>query len=128
MGSGMLVEYNLGGPEQFIVCNFFIPMVRDSDRQLHRPLTWRDFEDLLYDGFSGYTGPSQRWRIYQLDRSIRGNYKNKKGERVEDLCNLYKIALPIKDVSKLRNILKEARSLFDQESIYLEIGHYVEFI
>jgi len=126
--AAMLVENSLGGPEQLIACNFFIPMVRNSDRQPHRPLIWREFEDLLKDNFDGHSGPDGLWHIYRSDKPIPGTYKNKKGERVDDLCSLYKIALPIKDVSKLRNILKEARSLFDQECIYLEIVPYVEFI
>jgi len=45
-----------------VECWFLIPVVRDSDRGVHQPVSWRLLEEALSDAWGGWTGPeTMRW-------------------------------------------------------------------
>jgi hypothetical protein len=49
-------------------------------------------------------------------------------EEVEDRSQRYFVALPERDVAKLRSLLEEACEVFQQKCIYLSIAGRVEFV
>jgi len=50
------------------------------------------------------------------------------GQRVQDQSRRYLVALPRKDVEKLREVLREACVVFQQKAIYLSVAGEVEFV
>lgn len=50
--------------EDYFECAFMIPLVRNSDREKHGALAWRDFEDTINATFvEGSTGPEVLYRV-----------------------------------------------------------------
>lgn len=104
-------------------CTFLIPVRRDakfSDGQAHDPAVWDWLDQRLFDLFEGGT----------LDRGLKaGFYRDPDThERVEDESYKFTVALPRRDLSRLRSLLRRACVVFAQKCIYLSIAGHVEFI
>jgi hypothetical protein len=110
----------MASDDELLECTFLIPLVRNSDRQLHQPLCWGALEDALYSEFGGLTGPQL---IYRAIRPVRGQYQDDVGGRVYDESWQYLAVVPRGRLNVLRRILRQAANTFDQESIYLTPGH-----
>ncbi len=113
--------------ERIVQCEFFIPIVRNSDRKPHQPISWRLFTDTVRANFpAGHTGPET---FYRGDIFLPGEYEGAPGTPpVKDESRRYILAIPESQVDRLRNLLTNAAITFDQESIYLAVAGYVEFI
>lgn len=110
---------------ELIECAFFIPLVRDRDRQPHQPSCWNALQDVLYTEFGGSSGPEA---IYRSIRPVPGQYQSQAGARVQDESWRYVVAVPRARLDDLRRILRKARNTFDQEAIYLSVAGSVEFV
>lgn len=109
--------------EDYLECAFMIPLVRNSDKQPHGSLAWRDFDDEVNRTFvEGSTGPE---RLYQV-APVPGRYSDSEGRQVDDESWRYDPALPAARIDELRALLR--RDTFDQESIYLSVGGRVELV
>ena len=109
--------------KKIVECYFLIPLNRDkviSDGERHPPLVWQWLNDAVYTTFEGLTiAPG----VY------KGIWKSPKtGQAVRDSTRKFIIALPPKDVEKLRSFLRQACRVFEQECIYLNVGGYVEYV
>jgi hypothetical protein len=105
-----------------VECSFLIPIRRDpdlSDGKPHRRPAWKWLDDRLYD-FGGATRAGDLYQGWYRDADT--------GEAVQDLSKKYFVALPRKDVSRLRSLLSEACLVFQQKCIYLSVAGRVEFI
>ncbi len=101
-------------------CAFMIPLVRNSDRQLHGPIAWRDFEDTILRTFvEGSTGPE---RLFRVAAPVPGLWRDGAQKTVEDENWRYYLAIPRGRIDELRAVLKRACNTFDQEAIYLSVG------
>jgi hypothetical protein len=99
-----------------------IPIHRDrnlSDGQPHLSSAWKWLDDRLYE-FEGGTRSGALYTGFYKDRDTK--------ERVEDQSYRFEVALPPRQVSKLRSLLREACGVFQQKSIYLSVAGYVEFV
>lgn len=76
------------------VCTFLVPVVRDSDRRPHAPLTWRLLQDALLRLFGAVTGP-ETVLYYRARDPLPGAWRPEEGkEPVEDLSRKYTVAVP----------------------------------
>jgi hypothetical protein len=103
-------------------CSFLIPLRRDrnlSDGKKHKPAAWAWLESQLFQ-FGG--GARAR-------EMIAGWYEDPDTqERVWDDSWKYFVALPRRQVRRLRALLVEACEVFQQKCIYLSVAGYVEFV
>ncbi len=108
-------------------CSFLIPLVRNSDKKPHPPITWRVFQDVLRKTFpKGHSGPTT---VFHDVESVPGEWLDEeKQEHVQDQSRKYTIALPDDQIDTLRSFLKKAANSFDQEEIYLSVAGSVEFV
>jgi hypothetical protein len=107
---------------RLVECGFFIPIRRDknlSDGQAHLAEAWEWLDDNLYD-FGGATRSAGLYLGFYEDPDTK--------ERVHDRSCRYEVALPRKQVSKLRVLLREACEVFQQKCIYLSVAGQVEFV
>jgi hypothetical protein len=105
-----------------VECGFYIPIHRDkslSDGEAHLPETWEWLQDSLYD-FGGATGSSALHFGWYKDRDTK--------ERVHDQSLRFEVALPRRQVAKLRALLRQACWVFEQKCIYLSVAGLVEFV
>ena len=110
------------------VCVFLIPVVRDSDRIPHSPLTWRLLQDALIRTFGGSTGPEDVL-YYRSRGAIPGTWAPGGSEApIEDRSRKYTLAIPADRVEDLRALLRRAGRSFDQRVIYLEVAGYAELV
>jgi hypothetical protein len=106
-----------------VECSFFIPLRRDanlSDGAPHPPEAWDWLDNELYDRFKGGTmAPGQ----------YRGSYEDPDtGDRVADDSLRFIVAVPKKEVARLRTLLGAACVIFAQKCIYLSVAGKVEFV
>jgi len=96
---------------RLVECGFYIPIHRDkhmSDGQPHLPEAWEWLEDSLYD-FGGAT---------RLAGLHFGFYKDRDTKRpVHDRSVRYEVALPRREVGRLRSLLRKACRVFQQKCI-----------
>lgn len=106
-----------------VECSFFIPLRRDanlSDGAAHPPEAWDWLDNELYHRFRGGTmAPGQYHGLYQ-DRDT--------GQRVADDSFRFIVAVPQKEVDRLRLLLSAACVIFAQKCIYLSVAGKVEFV
>jgi hypothetical protein len=105
-----------------VACGFYIPIHRDknlSDGQPHLPEAWEWLEDRLYE-FGGGSRSTALHVGWYVDPDTE--------ERVHDESVRYEVALPGRQVRKLRALLREACGIFQQKSIYLSVAGSVEFV
>ena len=111
--------------DELVECAFLIPLVRNSDRQPHRPACWNALHDALFSRFGGRTGPEL---IYRTIRPVPGEYRDDAGTRVTDENWRYIAAVPRRRLDDLRRLLRQAANTFDQDEIYLSVAGLVEFL
>jgi hypothetical protein len=105
-----------------VECGFLIPIVRDrnlSDGQPHGAEAWEWLDDQLYE-FGGATRAAGHYHGWYIDPDTE--------ERVEDELIRYEVAVPPKQVRRLRAVLREACAIFQQKQIYLSVAGQVEFV
>jgi hypothetical protein len=105
-------------------CTFLVPVLRNSDRQPHEPIAWREFQDQLRKLSRDFSGPQKHPIIPFMEvELIPGEW-----ERVGDESRKYSIAVPEDKFDVVRAFLREQLDRFDQSCIYLSIATSVEFI
>jgi hypothetical protein len=107
---------------RLVECSFLIPIHRDnrlSDGQAHLPEAWDWLDDKLYELGGGTRSTALYVGFYQ-DRDTK--------ERVEDQSRRYEVAVPPKQLARLRALLRKACGIFQQKCIYLSVAGYVEFV
>ena len=107
---------------RLVECGFYIPIHRDkhlSDGQPHETEAWEWLDDSLYE-FGGATRSAALYFGFYRDRDT--------DTRVDDQSCRYEVALPPRQVSRLRSVLREACTVFQQKCIYLSVSGYVEFV
>ena len=107
---------------RLVECGFYIPIHRDkhlSDGQPHLTEAWEWLDDSLYE-FGGATRSAALYFGFYEDPDTK--------ERVPDQSCRYEVALPAKQVSKLRSLLRDACRVFEQKCIYLSVAGQVEFV
>jgi len=109
-------------------CVFLVPVVRDSDRKPHPPISWRLLQDALVRTFGAITGP-ETVLYYRNPAAIQGVWSPGEGqEPVEDLSRKYTVAVPADRVDELRALLRRAGNSFDQRVMYREVAGYAELL
>ncbi len=113
--------------ERPVQCEFFIPIVRNSDKQLHQPTAWNSLADEIRRAFpAGHSGPET---FYRGDALVSGEYEDIPGEPpITDTSRRYLLAIPASSVEELRQLLRRAANTFDQKAIYLSVKGDVEFV
>lgn len=75
---------------------------------------------------AGHAGPET---FYRGDALLPGEYEGAPGTPpIKDESRRYILAIPESKVNDLRILLRKTANTFDQESIYLSVAGYVEFI
>lgn len=108
---------------RWVECSFFVPLRRDAnlaDGELHSTLAWTWLHDELDRIFGGLTEAPGIYRGAYIDPDTKA--------KVKDWSRRYIVALESKDVRKLRRLLAQACSVFEQKCIYLSVAGHVEFI
>lgn len=113
--------------ESRVQCEFYIPIVRNSDKKPHQPVAWNLLVNEVRRVFpAGHTGPEI---FYRGDALVPGEYEETpQSPPVDDMNRRYILAIPEAKITDLRLLLKMAAHTFDQKSIYLSVGGKVEFI
>lgn len=107
---------------RLVECGFYIPIRRDknlSDGKPHLNESWSWLDASLFD-FGGATRSQSLWLGFYQDPDTK--------ERVEDESVRYEVAVPLRDVARLRSLLRKACDVFQQKCIYLSVAGYVEFV
>src|SRR5215813_5358828 len=104
--------------ERRVQCEFFIPIVRNSDKKPHQPIAWSLLVTEIRRAFpAGHSGPEI---FYRGDTLVPGEYEEHPGTPpIQDTSRRYLLALPEKRVDDLRQLLRKAAQTFDQLAIYL---------
>ena len=103
-------------------CSFLIPLRRDknlSDGKRHKAAAWKWLREELF-AFGGCTTSKEAVAGWYLDRDT--------ARPVWDDSWRYAVALPRKQVRRLRIILREACNVFEQKCVYLSVAGHVEFV
>jgi hypothetical protein len=107
---------------RLVECGFYIPTHRDkhlSDGEAHLAEAWQWLDDRLYQ-FGGATRSLALHEGFYRDPDT--------GQQVYDRSHRYEVALPRRQVGKLRALLREACGVFAQKCVYLSIAGSVEFV
>jgi hypothetical protein len=97
------------GPE----CSFLIPLRRDKlllDGKLHTRKTWEWLKSELLTRFEGFTFARQAYPGKYIDRYVR--------RPVADESRKFFVAIPLKQLDELRELLRVACNKFKQKWIY----------
>src|SRR5438309_604328 len=113
--------------ERRVQCEFFIPIVRDSDKKPHQPIAWSLLVNEIRRVFpAGHSGPETFYRGVSL---VPGEFEeNTEVPPVQDMSRRYILAIPETKLNDLRLLLKMAVHTFDQLAIYLSVAGQVEFV
>lgn len=113
--------------ERRVQCEFFIPIVRNTDGKPHQPVAWNLLVNEIRRLFpAGHSGPEL---FYRGDSLVPGEYEdNPQSPPIQDLSRRYILAIPEQKVNDLRLLLKMAAHTFDQLAIYLSVAGVVEFV
>jgi hypothetical protein len=113
--------------ERRVQCEFFMPIVRNSDKQPHQAIAWNLLGNEIRRVFpAGHSGPET---FYRGDALIPGEYEvNPQCPPVSDTSRRYLLAIPEGKVNDLRLLLRMAAHTFDQLAIYLSVAGIVEFV
>ena len=113
---------------KWLECSFLVPVLRDSDRRPHSPLKWRLLREALHRRFGGWTGP-RRVFAFRSAELVPGGWMPEGSEQaIEDESRLYRVSVPEDRVDELRSLLRKVANSFDQQTIYLSVRGYVEFV
>ena len=113
--------------ERRVQCEFFIPIVRNSDKQPHQAVAWNLLVNEIRRVFpAGHSGPET---FYRGDTLVPGEYEASPGTPpITDTSRRYILAIHESKVNELRLLLRMAAHTFDQQSIYLSVAGTVEFL
>src|ERR1700752_4072048 len=113
--------------ERQVQCEFFLPVVRNSDKKPHQPVAWNLLVNDIRRLFpAGHSGPET---FYRGDALVPGEYEESpRLPPVKDVSRRYILAIPGKRVHELRRLLRMAANTFDQRAIYLSVAGKVEFV
>jgi len=117
----------MGMDEQLVQCEFFVPIVRNSDKNTHQPTAWNLLVNEIRRVFpAGHSGPET---FYRGDALVPGEYEdNPQNPPVKDISRRYLLAIPETKVDDLRLLLRKAANTFDQKAMYLSVKGNVEFV
>ncbi len=110
-------------PGSLVECSFFIPLRRDanlSDGASHLQEAWEWLDNELWDRFHGRTMAPGKYHGFYQDPDT--------GQRVADESYRYVVAVPKRELNRLRSLLSAACVVFAQKCIYLSVGGKVEFV
>lgn len=111
----------MGQREQRIECWFLLPLLRNSDHELHPVELWGIFRRNLQELFQGWSGPvdvvKERIRAIQDVSSVPGGWVPEADKVIEDESRKYTVIIPSSRVEELRGLLEKAANSFDQEEI-----------
>lgn len=113
--------------ERPVQCEFFVPIVRNSDKKPHQPSAWALLGNEIRRVFpAGHSGPET---FYRGDALVPGEYEDRPGDPpIQDESRRYLLAIPESKVDDLRQLLRKVANTFDQNAIYLSVRGYVEFV
>jgi hypothetical protein len=113
--------------ERLVQCEFFVPIVRNSDKKPHQPSAWMALGNAVRRAFpAGHSGPET---FYRGDSFVPGEYEDAPNEPpIQDESRRYLLAIPESKVDDLRQLLRQAANTFDQKAMYLAVKGEVEFI
>jgi hypothetical protein len=106
-----------------VECSFFIPTRRDanlSDGASHPREAWDWLDNEMFTRFHGATTAPGEYHGFYQDPDT--------GERVADDSLRFIVAVPKREVDKLRSMLSGACVIFAQKCIYLSVAGKVEFV
>src|SRR5436190_10980824 len=101
-----------------VQCEFFVPIVRNSDKRPHQPTAWAFLGNEIRRAFpAGHSGPET---FYRGDGLVPGEYEDSPQEPpIQDSSRRYLLAIPDDKVDLLRTVLRKAANTFDQKAMYL---------
>lgn len=105
-----------------VECSFLIPIHGDRDLsggRKHTRRAWRWLHESLGQ-FGGGTRTTELFIGWYIDPDTH--------EQVEDLSRKYYVALPRREIRKLRSLLRTACGVFHQKCIYLSVAGQVELV
>ena len=113
--------------ECLVQCEFFVPIVRNSNKEPHQPSAWTALGNEIRRVFAaGHTGPET---FYRGDSLVPGEYEDcPEAPPIKDESRRYLLAIPETKVEDLRRLLRKAANTFDQKAMYLAVRGYVEFV
>ena len=113
--------------ERLVQCEFFVPIVRNTDKKPHQPLAWNALGSEIRRVFpAGHSGPET---FYRGDALVPGEYEDEPSSPpIQDSSRRYLLAIPEAKVDDLRLLLRKAANTFDQKAMYLAVKGYVEFV
>lgn len=121
--SQVYIIINMARKTKLIQISFLIPLCEDKDignGKLHPTTRWTRFQRKLYAAFGAWT---------LAPGSYKGGYKDPDtGIEVKELSQKYILAVPKKDLKRLKNLLKEEAVFFRQKCIYFETAGKVELL
>ncbi len=108
---------------KFIQTSFLIPLHEDKDignGRLHPETRWKQFQRKLYNAFGAWT---------LAPGNYKGSYEDPEtGLEVSDLSRKFILAVPKKDLKRLRDFFKKEGAIFRQKYIYFEAAGKVELL
>lgn len=113
--------------ERLVQCEFFVPIVRNSDKKPHQPTAWMALGSEIRRVFpAGHSGPET---FYRGDSLVPGEYEDRPQEPpIQDESRRYLLAIPETKLDDLRQLLRKAANTFDQKAMYLAVKGDVEFV
>lgn len=113
--------------ERLVQCEFFVPIVRNSDKKPHQPTAWMALGSEIRRAFpAGHSGPET---FYRGDTLVPGEYEERPQEPpIQDESRRYLLAIPETKLDDLRQLLRKAANTFDQKAMYLAVKGDVEFV
>jgi hypothetical protein len=113
--------------QRLVQCEFFVPIVRNSDKKPHQPSAWNALGNAIRRVFpTGHSGPET---FYRGDSLVPGEYEDVPGiPPINDISRRYLLAIPEAKVDDLRALLRKAANTFDQLAMYLSVKGDVEMV
>jgi hypothetical protein len=97
---------------RLVQCEFFVPIVRNTDKQPHQPSAWAFLSNQIRRIFpAGHSGPET---FYRGDSLFPGEYEDcPQKPPIQDSSRRYLLAIPDVRVDDLRALLRKAANTFD---------------
>src|ERR1700724_1023862 len=103
--------------ERLVQWEFFVPIMRHSDKKPHQPSAWMALGNERRRVFpAGHTCPET---FYRGDTLVPGEYEDSPKEPpIADESRRYLLAIPETKVNELRQLLRKAANTFDPKAMY----------